>query len=368
MNTGAGQHRRVLVVLPNWLGDLVMACPLLDLLAAARDETGRSLTLTACVRRRWAPLLTRDPRLSGLIPYERTGRHAGLAGLVRLASAWRQADFCAVVLCPPSLRMGLVAWLAGIPLRVGESRDGRGLMLTCPLAPVKPRGSLHHSEELRRLGPALLTALGLPVPAAATNMPRLPGLRQLAAAHPGSGPPLWIIAPGATYGPAKTWPVARLAEFLNLAVGEQARRVVLVGDTAAAATTAELQRRTPQLLWRRELAGPAAVIDLIGATTVIDLTALFKSAEAFLGNDSGAMHLAAALEVPTLGLFGSSSAAWTGPRGLHARALAADGFACQPCFRKTCNQPRFCLDTLTGRDVFSALRDLLAASGEGRRS
>ena len=80
-------------------------------------------------------------------------------------------------------------------------------------------------------------------------------------------------------------------------------------------------------------------------------------------HDSGVMHLAAALGVPTLGLFGSNSAEWTAPRGRVARALTASGFTCQPCFRRTCNRAVFCLDTLTGLEVYGALRRLVDASG-----
>ncbi len=364
MRTPAGQAYRVLVVLPNWLGDLVMACPLLELLHRARDHAGRPLAVLACVRRRWAPLLTRDPRLAGLIPYERTGRHAGPWGIVGLAAAWRRAAPAAVVICPPSLRMGLAGKLARIPLSVGERRDGRRLLLSRSVAPLE-RGSVHHSEELRRLGREFLAAAGLTVPADADTLPRLPGLQPLPATPLGAGPPLWLVAPGATFGPAKAWPARRLAEFLDLAVRVRQQRVALVGDTTTATAASELRRLTPQLAWRRDLPGEAAVIDLVGATTLIDLASLLKSAQAFVGNDSGVMHLAAALAVPTLGLFGSSSVAWTGPRGPRARALAASGFACQPCFRKTCNQPRFCLDTLTGQEVLRALDELLARGPTG---
>jgi heptosyltransferase II len=367
MNAGSRQRGRVLVVLPNWLGDLVMATPLLDLLASARDHHGRRLTVMVSVRRRWAPLLSRDPRLAAVFSYERTGVHAGVPGLVRLAAAWRQMRPDAVVICPPSLHMALVAWLARIPQRVGEGRDGRGLLLTLPLVPVQPRGTLHHGQELRRLGLALLETMGLSTPEDTGNVARLPGLDRLTPAVLGTGPPLWVLAPGATYGPAKSWPVDQVAEFLRLAVRQQGVRVAVVGDTSATGIVDGLRARTAELPWRHETAGPAGVVDLVGATTLIDLAALLKAAEAFLGNDSGVMHLAAALDLPTLGLFGSSSAAWTGPGGQRARALTATGFACQPCFRKTCNQEVFCLQTLTAGQVLAELKGLLGAQRAQRQ-
>ena len=358
----ATQVRRVLVVLPNWLGDLVMATPLLDLLDRAGIGTVRPLELQAVVRRRWAPLLARDPRLRQLIPYERTGRHAGWRGVPRLAADWRQETPDAVLLCPPSLRMSLVASLARIPRRIGYAVGGRSPLLTLALSPVQPRGQLHYAEEMRRLGLALLETLGLPRPAELSGQPALPGLDTLAPASFEPEPPLWVLAPGATFGPAKTWPASRAAEFLTLAVRDAGVRVAVVGDTATTAFASALRGMSGDLGWRRELAGPAGVVDLVGGTTLMDLAALLKSTAAFVGNDSGLMHLAAALDVPTLGLFGSSSAAWTAPRGRRARALTASGFTCQPCFRKTCNRDVFCLDTLSGLEVYGSLLGLVNAT------
>ncbi len=354
---------RVLLVLPNWLGDVIMAMPLLELLSAARGPQGQRLEVVACARRRWAPLVSHDDRLHRLVTYQRSGRHAGWRGLIRLAGVWRATGADAVILCPPSLRVALTAVLAGIPRRVGYAVGGRRPLLTLPLPAIRPRGSLHHADELARLGKAFLETLGWETPATAGQAPALPGLDPVPPTPLGDGPPLWLLAPGATYGPAKTWPVARAAEFVTQAVRQRGVRVGVVGDTATARFTAQLRGLTGQLPWRRELPGPAGVVDLVGGTTLVDLAGLLRASEAFLGNDSGVMHLAAALGVPTLGLFGSSSIAWTAPRGPRARGLAAAGFPCQPCFRKTCNQKVFCLDTLSGDDVMAALDRLREDAG-----
>jgi heptosyltransferase-2 len=358
---------RVLVVLPNWLGDVVMAMPLLALLDGARSPAGESLEIVACVRRRWAPLLARDPRLTRVITYHRGGRHSGLRGLVRLAARWRATRSDAVLLCPPSLRVAATAVVAGIGRRVGYAVGGRRPLLSLALPGVRPRGRVHHADELRRLGLAFLETLGWPAPEHANGVPSLPGLDPIAPTVLGAGPPVWVLAPGATYGPAKTWPVARAAEFVAEAIHARSVRVAIVGDTTTAEFTAALRRQLADVPWRRELPGPAGVVDLVGGTTLVDLAALLKSSEAFLGNDSGVMHLSAALGVPTLGLFGSSSVEWTGPRGPRARALTAKGFACQPCFRRTCNQKVFCLDTLAAPrvlEVLDTLRDGAPAPGE----
>jgi len=364
MSSSRSQAGRVLVVMPNWLGDLVMATPLLDVLHQACDNAGEPLCIYACVRRRWAPLLARDPRLTAVLPYERMGRHLGLKGIGRLAASWRKADVDSVILCPPSLRVGLVSALAGIRQRIGYAAGGRRLLLTRALKTVKPRGTMHHTEELLALGAAFLEECGWARGTVSPAMPSLPGLDHILPTNPGEGPPVWILAPGATYGPAKTWPINRVAEFLELAVSGEKVRVAIVGDTATTEFVRQLQHSTEHLDWRHDLPGEAGVIDMVGGTTLVDLAGLLRGAAAFLGNDSGVMHLSAALGVPTLGLFGSSSQAWTEPRGVRAQALVATGFDCQPCFRKTCNQPTFCLDTLGGEAVMTALKELQQAGDE----
>ncbi len=347
--------RRLLLVLPNWLGDLVMTLPALDRLAAAAHAAGMGVDVS--VRRRWAPLLQADPRIDGCILYERTGRHAGWLGVGRLASCWRAAPAAAAVITPPSLRMAAAAALARIPIRVGQSTDGRRFLLTHAVAPGRPRGRRHYGDEMSDLARAALAACDLrdqePDTAA---VPSLPGLAARPAADLGAGPPVWVLAPGTTYGPAKTWPVLHMAAFVTEAVRARGVRVLLLGDASTRSLACAI-RDAASVSWRDETAGPAAAIDRVGRTDLLAVVDILRSAEVFVGNDSGLMHVAAALGVPTVGIFGSSSPAWTAPRGANARALTAVGFPCQPCFRKTCNQPRFCLDTVTAGTVLAAVND-----------
>jgi len=354
----------VLVVLPNWLGDVVMATPLLQKLAHARDARGRAIRVVAAVRDSWAPLLKNDPRLADTLIYERGGRHAGWRGAWSLAASWRRISAAGTVLCPPSFRVAMVATLAGVGRRVGYRTDGRRLLLNRSLPPELPRGVMHHADELCALGDVLLTDLGLVADGGDPGLPELPGLDGVPPADTGQGPPVWVLAPGATYGSAKAWPAGRVAEFLRLAVTERGVRVAVVGDGAGTAITDAIRREAADLNWRHAWSGEAGVVDMVGKTSLLELVGVLRSARAFLGNDSGVMHLSAALGVPTLGLFGSSSVAWTAPRGPRARALAAVGFPCQPCFQPVCSHERFCLDTISGFDAMSTLDELL---NDGRK-
>jgi heptosyltransferase-2 len=353
----------VLVLAPNWLGDVVMTSPLLSRLAAARDRGGRRLRVALAVRRRWSALFADDPRVAAVVPVARTGRHGGIGGIVRLARDLRGVGADALVIGPPSLRAGLVARLAGIPVRVGHRQDGRGGLLTHALRRPE-RGRRHHSRELLDLGDAALAALEFaPDAAQEARWGLLPAWGPGRAAAIGNGPPVWVFAPGSTYGDAKVWPQARAAAFVGRAVGERGLRLALVGD-GSARPFADWLRAETGAAWREDLAGPAGVVDLVGRTSVAELASLLLAAAAFVGNDSGVMHLAGALGVPTVGLFGSTNPDWTAPLGPATRVLAAAGFPCRPCYRRTCNQERFCLDTIGADAVFAAVAGVTGGDGK----
>ena len=346
---------RLLVLAPNWLGDAVMLSPLLSLLDAARDPQGRRPHLTLAVRRRWLPLFRTDPRCDHLVPVSRSGSHGGLTGMVRLGRDLRALQPDALVLGPPSLRAALVAVLSGARIRVGYRGDGRTVLLSHALTrPV--RGSRHHVDELLDLGRATVAACGLTMTDAGETGAILPGCADIPAATCDPGPEVWVLAPGTTYGEAKTWPVSRVAEFLDAAVSTEGVRVVLLGDASARTFVDEVATvvRAP---WRTRIPGEAGVIDLVGTTGLDEAVAVLKAARAFVGNDSGLMHLAGALGLATVGIFGSSSPDWTSPLGPRTRTLVAEGFDCRPCYLRRCNQTAFCLDTIGAADVLAAVRE-----------
>lgn len=361
------QPCRILLVAPNWLGDLIMTLPVLDWLAAARCAPGApEFSLSVAVRAAWAPLLTGDRRLDSLLVTERPGVHASWAGAARQAAQWRSGRFDAVLLGPPSLRAAVVAAAAGIPLRIGHRGDLRRPLLTRSL-PREPRGSRHYSQEMLDLARALAHECGWAdavVSAAEAAQPALLAVDAAAARPEPGGRPLWSLGAGVTFGPAKTWPPARAAGFVR-AVAATGGRVLVLGDGSAAPLVAAIRAETPGLTWARGEAAVAGepgadVVDLAGATDLAGVAGWLRASVAYVGNDSGLMHLAAALGVATVGLFGSSNPDWTRPLGPRAVALAADGFACRPCYRRTCNQRAFCLDTIDGRRVHEVALALLS--------
>lgn len=358
---------RILVHMPNWLGDAIMTTPLLSLLtrAFASVEYHQRPLLHLAVRQPWSVLFSGDAAVDNILTIDRGGRHAGVGGLWRQAREMKSGGYDAVLLGPPSLRAGLTACLAGIPRRIGYATDGRGLCLNPGLAPG-PRGSRHYSYEMLGLGLSLLEDLEIEAPLLPSEglpLSSLPGCDDFQALELKDERPLWIVAPGTTYGEAKTWPLNRVLELVDLAVGEHGARVVLLGDASAAAFVAAM-RKDSDLDWSKDLGDASEVVDLTGRTDLKQVVRVMKAAAAFVGNDSGLMHLAGALGLPTVGIFGSSNPEWTHPLGAHTAAVVAEGFDCRPCYRKTCNESIFCLATISAPIVYEKVCELLAVAGE----
>ena len=363
-NRQPGPEVKVLLLAPNWLGDAVMFSALVEFLHQNRVlPDGRKTEIQLAVRSAWAPVFAEDPRLSQVFIVQRDGRHSGLMGGLKLGQDFRQLNPHAIILGPPSLRAGIAGWRSGAAMRVGYGGDGRNILLTHSLA-TPTRGIFHHSVELVKLGELFLQGLWSPNHhhENAEFYPTLPGCDSIAAALLKPTTPLWVLAPGATYGSAKSWPLSRSMDFVKTAIQKHGKRVVLLGDSAASAFAKGLAEGL-DLSLEQKLDGKPGLVDFTGRTDLQKVVSILKSCQVFVGNDSGLMHLAAALEVPTVGVFGSSNPQWTSPMGPRTQVVHPEGFDCRPCYRKSCNQKEFCLDTITAESVMHAVDLLISSHG-----
>jgi heptosyltransferase-2 len=330
---------RTLVVMPNWVGDCVMALPVLDALAAAR----RQLVLLA--RPHLSPLLRLSPAVSEVVT--RGGDDAETIARLRAASCQE-----AIVL-PNSIRSAWLPYQAGIPWRWGYRGGWRAPLLRPPVP--RPRGKRPQVEDYREL----LAALEVPAPL--TWVPRLPrdpellarGRERLARARIESGGTLVGLSPGAEWGPSKQWPWRRFADLANALrrAVPGVRQAIFAGPHrqelwAAVRIHEESGRIHPVIGPDLDLAGLAA------ALAHLDL---------LVTNDSGPMHLAAALGVPCLALFGPTDPRRTAPAGDGHRVLAT-GIWCSPCFRRRCPLLHHrCLRAIGVAQVASAAQEMLAS-------
>ena len=333
---------RTLVIAPQWIGDAVMAEPLLATLA----EDGDRLTVAALP---WvAPVFSAMPEVAEIIELPFAHGRLDWSARRRLGAELRDRFDVAYVL-PNSLKSALLPWLARIPERVGYAAEGRSPLLSRRVAAPDGR-------------PPMVGYYGALAPGAFDDgrRPRLhleaTLLEQTTSRHGLQRGRYWTFAPGAEYGPAKRWPAphyAALARSLNDAAGTP---TVLLGSPGEAELCAEIAAK----------AGDACRV-LAGRTSLLEAIALIAASRGLASNDSGLMHVAAAFGVAQVAVFGSTSPLHTPPLNDRARVLWLKEelqLDCMPCFDRTCRFGHYrCLTSVTPERVESALLQAASAGG-----
>lgn len=302
---------RLLVRVPNWLGDLVMSLESLSGLASRHPRTTF-----------WA-----HRRVAGLLPVFFPG-----VPLIAAPDRPGRGEYDSLLLLTDSFRSALEGFTAGIPVRMGHSTQMRRPLLTRTLRPLKGRGH-HHSLDYARLC-RLADAEPSSVPAPS--------------AEPSGSPHIAVFA-GAAFGPAKRW--GGFAEVSSVLSNELGIPAVFYGRPSEAGLLSSLAADVPGSVVKTDLDLPALCSELLSAVEA-------------LGNDSGGIHLAAALGVPSVAVFGSTSPEWTAPRGRLTASVAPE-MECSPCFRRACSSvPAPCLASVKPETVLEACRALLGRASE----
>lgn len=339
----AGLPARVVVRPPNWLGDAVMALPALA--AVRRHFADAHLTIAAVPA--VATLFREDSDVAPNVVVDLPASNA--AATARLA----EGRFDLGVVLPNSWRSAWQFRRAGIAERWGYGGAARRILLSRAVA--RPRGHLHQADYYRHL----VRELGMPCPA--DTEPRLAPRETsqheaaaLLAGVAGEGP-LVAFAPGAAYGQAKQWPPDRVAAVAARLVAHHGAACLLVG----AAHDREAGRAVES--WIRANAPQAAgrVVNLIGRTSLRALVGVVARIDAMVANDSGAMHLAAALGRPVVAVFGPTDDRVTRPIGDHV-VLTASAF-CRPCMLRDCPIDHRCMKRISVDRVYESVVTVLTA-------
>jgi len=287
-----------------------------------------------------APLLARMPEVTATIDNPFAHGQFDLAGRRALARRIAEADFSSAYVLPNSWKSALVPFLARIPQRTGYTGEARYLLLN-------DRHTLDEAALPRLVDryAALAGPLDGPAPdPRLTSTPERQNAARAALGLPLDAAPL-IFCPGAEYGPAKRWPARHFAE-LATKVSPRGTPIWSVGGAKDAGIGAEIER----------LSGGTAV-NLCGRTDLEQAIDLIAGARAVVSNDSGLMHVAAALDRPLAALYGSSSPSYTPPLSPHAKMISL-GLDCSPCFKRECPLGHLnCLNQLSPDQVLAALRD-----------
>ncbi|MBW1720642.1 MAG: lipopolysaccharide heptosyltransferase II [Deltaproteobacteria bacterium] len=336
--------RRILVRITNWIGDTVMVLPALEAVKLNFPDS----EITALVKPWVAPLFEHHPAVDRVLLFEKAERFpADLISLLKTAGKIRSMGFDLAVLFQNAFEAALLSRLGGVPLRVGYDTDGRGLLLTHPVSRKRTAPQGHQVEYYL----AMLRAIGWEAPLKDPRLHVAPGsetsaLRLFSLEEIEQEGFFLGIAPGAAFGPAKRWPPERFAALADQAVEQWGARVLIFGS----ATDRDLGREVKASMKNRAW-------NLCGETSLGEAVALIKRCRFFLTNDSGLMHVAAALEVPTVAIFGSTDPAATGPRGPHTRVVKKPT-DCAPCLKAVCPKDFRCMLAIHPGDVWKVMEEL----------
>jgi heptosyltransferase II len=342
---------RILVRATNWVGDAIMALPALRAVRAKFSKAH-----VAIVARPYVADIYRGQRVCDeLIAYDPGGAQTGFSGRERLATELRAKKFDVALLLQNAFDAAWLAWRAGIPKRIGYARDGRTLLLTDAVAVPKSgeipaHEQFYYLELIRRAGwldhPIGEDYISLDVEPSAKRAAE----DRLLAAGARAGALRVAIGAGASYGSAKCWPPDRFAEVADRVAAQSNADVILfgtAGETAVSSAITAGMRRPP--------------IDLTGKTVIAELPALLSQCHLFIGNDSGAMHVASAVGLPVVAVFGPTDPFGTAPVTPRCTIVQEKPY-CSPCFLRRCPTDHRCMTRIAPANVVAAAQGWLASA------
>ncbi|WP_301101751.1 lipopolysaccharide heptosyltransferase II [Propionivibrio sp.] len=333
---------KALLVAPAWIGDTVMAQPLFMRL----HEHTPGLQLDALAPPWVAPVLHRMPQIGQVMDNPFAHGELSLAARHRLARQLAQAAYQRAYILPNSLKSALIPWLAGIPERIGFTGEFRyGL--------INRRHRLDESalpqmsERFAQLAEAPGTPLPRPLPVPRLVSSSAQQTATLAALGMVRPERVAVFCPGAEYGPAKRWPARHFAT-LGDELAKRGYAIWLLGSPQDRAIGDDIVRSV------RQAAGDGAPVNLCGRTSLTQAIDLIAASSVVVCNDSGLMHVAAALDRPLVAVYGSSSPGFTPPLSPHAQIISLN-LKCSPCFERECPLGHLdCLNKLEPQRVLAA--------------
>lgn len=349
MNSESSVPLRILVVAPSWVGDMVMAQSLFMALKAQNPSVSIDVLASSWSR----PLLKRMPQVSQAIDLPFAHGELGLRRRYAMGRELRSKQYDQAILLPNSFKSALVPWFARIPRRSGWRGEMRSWILndTRVLAPAQLPLMVQRFVALALPASAELpAALPEPIPVPQLQSDPEQVLEAMRAFELARTPAVLALCAGAEFGDAKQWPAAHYAAVASAHL-EAGGQIWLFGSAKDRAVTEDIVAR---------VAAPARhrCHNLAGRTSLAQAIDLLSVADAVVSNDSGLMHIAAALHLPVVAVYGSTSPEFTPPLTDRVELLSTD-IECRPCFQRTCPLGhKRCLTELSPTRVIEALQRL----------
>ncbi len=332
---------KIIVRLPNWIGDTVLALPALRSLRAAYPEAEIWLAAHPWIKE----LFDSFSLIQGCFPIP---DKSNLRKLKETSALIKQQCFDLGLLFTNSFSSAFLFYLARIPERWGYVRDGREILLTKTVRPQRKEPPLHQVDYYL----SLLSQLGISTQAESLSLDngwvQKKEVASLLAKHRiSSKKPLIILHPGAAYGPAKRWPAAHYSRLADLLQERLDAQVAITGSNNDFLLAEEIQRPLKK-----------KPVSFCGKTSLPLLASLIREASLFITNDTGPMHIANALKIPVVALFGPTDPRVTGPYQPPAAVLKKE-VACWPCHYRQCPFDHRCLVSISPEEVLNACRQFI---------
>ena len=330
---------KILIRGPNWVGDAVLAIPAMKAVRGCFPDAEITLMVRPVVSGLFAAAPFIDKVWSETQP-------SHLTDWIRITRDIRVRRFDLALLLPNSFESALMMFVGGVPQRVGYATDGRGWMLTDAITAVS--GSRHQMQYYLDLVKTVFATVERPsIEIEAAHHERDAARGLLAAEGIPRNAPFLVISPGAAYGTAKRWHEDRFANVADDLARELGFYVAIIGS--------ETERSIANRISERMVSRTAV---LTGKTSLETLIGVLAESSLMITNDSGPMHIAAALGVPTVAIFGSTDERVTGPYGPRTR-IVKRAVECSPCLLRNCPIDHRCMNFVTVDDVCRAARELV---------
>jgi heptosyltransferase-2 len=329
---------RILIRSSKWLGDAVMSVPAVRAIKRGRPDGH----VTVLASSNTSPIWELIPEVDEVI----SANTSSIFSVVRAIRA--HPAFDAAVLFPNSLRSALEVWLGRIPRRVGYRGHRRSWLLNQIVRESgKPRPPEHQAKKYLRIAQTLGADVNSLSVAEAVSLPNISPTKQ-------NGQWKLGLCPGAEYGPAKRWLPERFAETATAVAAQHSVQWILFGKNSDAEVGAAIAASLGD-----------DCVNRIGQTTLPQLIEELRQCRLLLTNDTGTMHLAALLGVPTISIFGSTEPRLTGPLGDN-HIVVRHHVECSPCFLRECPIDFRCMKAVTTQEVASAILSMLGSGSLSR--
>ena len=339
---------RILIRGTNWIGDAVMTLPAVASVRAAYPKAHLSILAKPPVSDIYKMFSAADE----ILPYPRKFDNA--TGVLRLAYSLRSKKFDAAILLQNAIEAAIIALAAGIGVRAGFNSDGRGFLLTHPVRRTAEILRVHQIDYYLEMVKALGSANVDRAPHLETFISPAQAAGVIRRHLPDASGPFIGIAPGATYGPAKRWLPERFAQAGERLAKTLNAQVLLFGGRDDWETAEQVRGHAE-----------TNMLNLSGRASLADSVYLISQCRLFLSNDSGLMHVAGGLNIPTVAIFGSTNPVTTSPAG-EKTVLVRKETPCSPCLKKTCPTDFRCMTAVTVEDVVAAAHTLLNGTADPR--